>query len=236
MGNFNEFQGVITDNHPTKVIDSFARLPKLEPVPIMLAPLATGRTLPYCTLLQFDDGVEIPTETCSIVFDDNATTANRTQWLEFYTTPDNCWVIDRFGRTDFCVNGVWATKSYPFVCTATLTYRAALLVGNVDPVFEQLRINWNWTGLQQKMPLFDAPSDGKQYVRQDGQWTEVEAANISGGGEVVDRLDSTATDKSLSANQGRVLDEKIAALDETLSSAEINSVLIAAGFPAITGE
>jgi hypothetical protein len=236
IGNFKEFQGAITDNHSTKVIDSFARSPQLEPVPIMLVPLVTGRTLPYCTLLQFDDSVGIPTETCSIVFDDNATTANRTQWLEFHTTPGNCWVVDRFGRTDLCVEGAWATKSYPFVCTATLTYRPALLVGNVDPVFEQLRINWDWTGLQQKTPLFDAPSDGKQYARRDGEWSEVEKTNISDGGEVVDSLDSTATDKSLSANQGRVLDEKITALDERLSTVEINSVLIAAGFPAIVDE
>ena len=237
MGNFNEFQGFILDNHPTKVVDSFARVPKLEPVPVMLAPLVTGRTLPYCTLLQFDESVGIPTETCTIAFDDNATTVNRTQWLEFHTTPGNCWVEDRFGRTDFCVNGVWGTKSYPFVSTSQLTYRPALLVGNVDSVFEQLRINWDWTGLQQKTPLFDAPSDGKQYVRQNEQWSELDSSKLSEGKDIVDRLDSAAADKSLSANQGRVLKEMIAAQsDEPLSTADINSVLVAAGFPSIIGE
>jgi hypothetical protein len=50
-------------------------------------------------------------------------------------------------------------------------------------------------------------------------------------------LNSTAVDESLSANQGRVLNEKIAeAQPKPLSTESINSILAAACFPAIITE
>ena len=59
----------------------------------------------------------------------------------------------------------------------------------------------------------------------------------AGGVPPVDNLTSTSTSDSLSANQGRILAEMIeAATPESMTTATINAMLVAAGFPAIENE
>ncbi|HHW89636.1 MAG TPA: hypothetical protein GX745_01860 [Clostridiales bacterium] len=61
----------------------------------------------------------------------------------------------------------------------------------------------NVKGSEIKNLVTEAPDDGKQYARQNKGWAEVV------GVEVIDSLNSTSTTAALSANQGRVLNNKI---------------------------
>jgi len=128
--------------------------------------------------------------------------------------------------------------------TATLPYEGAIATAKVGGL---VRIDRKWTRTVQSATvtytLNTTTSRCYSQEQQQADWNTTDTASpsfiknkptIPAGVAIVNNLTSTATDQGLSANQGRVLKELIAAQsDEPLSTADINSVLVAAGFPAI---
>jgi len=128
--------------------------------------------------------------------------------------------------------------------TATLPYEGAIATAKVGGL---VQIDRKWTRTVQSATvtytLNTTTSRCYSQEQQQADWNTTDTASpsfiknkptIPAGVAIVNNLTSTATDQGLSANQGRVLKELIAAQsDEPLSTADINSVLVAAGFPAV---
>ena len=129
---------------------------------------------------------------------------------------------------------------------ATLPYSGAIAIATVGRMVWIERL-WNRTVQDTTVTYTLNTTTSRCYSsQQQADWNDNDPTsltyiknkpNIPAGVVVVDNLSSTATNQALSANQGRVLDAKIEAIeqesDEPLSTANINSVLVAAGFPAI---
>ena len=131
--------------------------------------------------------------------------------------------------------------------TATLPFDGAMATAKVGGLVRVDR-QWNRT-VQETTVTYTLDTVASRCYSQEQQqadWNITDPASpgyihhkptIPAGVSIVDHLNSTAGNESLAANQGRVLKEMIAAKsDEPLSTADINSVLVAAGFPAIIGE
>ena len=191
LGNKDYFNGIILGTAqapPVTVQETYVRAEPPIPAPIMLAPLEVGRMLqcPFSFLLEQAPPMT-PTVTGCIRFDDNAVTGNVTQWIEFHTTAGYCWILTNLhGEAgvptpiNLCVNNVWQTSSFPknILTNTDLVHRPLLDTGSVDPVWEHLCIGWDWTGVEPKKPVWEAPQDGVLRGRKDGSWTEI--STISG--------------------------------------------------------
>ena len=129
--------------------------------------------------------------------------------------------------------------------TATLPYDGAIATAKVGGLVRVDR-KWNRTVQATTVTYTLNTTTSRCYSQEQRQadWNITDPASpgfilnkptIPAGVSIVDHLDSTAVNESLAANQGRILKEMIAAKsDEPLSTADINSSLVAAGFPAIT--
>ena len=129
--------------------------------------------------------------------------------------------------------------------TATLPFDGAIATAVVGGIVRVDR-KWNRT-VQATTVTYTLNTTTSRCYRQEqhqADWNTTDTASpsfirnkptIPAGVSIVDHLNSTAVNESLAANQGRVLKEMIAAKsDEPLSTADINSSLVAAGFPAIS--
>ena len=128
--------------------------------------------------------------------------------------------------------------------TATLPYDGAIATAKIGGLVRIERL-WNRTVQSSTVSYTLNTTTSRCYFSQQQQadWNETDTASpryiqnkptIPQGVEMIDSLTSTRTDASLSANMGRVLDEKIDEMEpEPLTTATINTVLMAAGFPAI---
>jgi len=129
--------------------------------------------------------------------------------------------------------------------TATLPFDGAIATAKVGGL---VRVDRKWTRTVQATTvtytLNTTTSRCYSQEQQQADWNTTDTASpsfirnkptIPAGVSIVDHLNSTAANESLAANQGRILKEMIAAKsDEPLSTADINSSLVAAGFPAIS--
>jgi len=128
--------------------------------------------------------------------------------------------------------------------TVTLCYEGNIAVAKIGGL---VRIDRKWDRTAEGTTItYDIDCENSfcyPAKQQQPDWNETDSASpafiknkptIPAGVSIVDHLNSTAGNESLAANQGRVLKEMIAAKsDEPLSTADINSVLVAAGFPAV---
>jgi hypothetical protein len=133
------------------------------------------------------------------------------------------------------------------VGNATLPYDGAIGMAKVGGMIRMERV-WDRTEQSTTVTYTLNTASSRCYSQhnQQADWNVTDSTSpafiknkptIPAGVEIVDHLNSSDTSKSLSANQGRVLNAKIEEIeqesDEPLSTASINSVLTAAGFPAI---
>jgi hypothetical protein len=128
--------------------------------------------------------------------------------------------------------------------TATLPYEGAITTAAIGGL---VRIDRKWDRSVQSntvtYTLNTTTSRCSSTKQQQADWNVTDSASpafiknkpsIPAGVAVVNHLNSTATTESLSANQGRVLKELIAESEgQPLSTETINSILTAAGFPAV---
>jgi len=129
--------------------------------------------------------------------------------------------------------------------TATLPFDGAIATAVVGGIV-RIERRWNRTVQTTTVTYTLNTTTSRCYSQEQRQadWNITDPASpgfilnkptIPAGVSIVDHLNSTAVNESLAANQGRILKEMIAAKsDEPLSTADINSSLVAAGFPAIT--
>jgi len=129
---------------------------------------------------------------------------------------------------------------------ATLPYNGAITTAKVGGMVRIERL-WNRTVQSTTVTYTLNTTTSQCYsTQQQADWNDNDPTsltyiknkpNIPSGVAIVDNLNSTATDQGLSANQGKVLkamiDEIEQESDEPLSTSAINSILVAAGFPAI---
>jgi hypothetical protein len=128
--------------------------------------------------------------------------------------------------------------------TVTLPYDGAIATAAVGGL---VRVDRKWDRSVQSTTvtytLNMATSRCYSARQQQSDWNETDTASpkyiqnkptIPQGVEIINSLASTRMDASLAANMGRELAEKMEEIEaEPLSTATINSVLTAAGFPAI---
>jgi hypothetical protein len=128
--------------------------------------------------------------------------------------------------------------------TATLPFDGAIANAKVGGLVRVDR-KWNRTVQATTVTYTLNTTTSRCYSQgqQQADWNETDTASpkyiqnkptIPQGVEIINNLKSTRTDASLAANMGRELAEKIEEMEpEPLTTATINSVLTAAGFPAI---
>ena len=128
--------------------------------------------------------------------------------------------------------------------TATLPFDGTIANAKVGGI---VRVDRKWDRTVQSTTvtytLNTATSRCYSQNQEQADWNETDTASpkyiqnkptIPAGVAVVDHLNSTAANESLSANQGRVLNEKIIEVEpKALTTESINSILTAAGFPAM---
>ena len=129
--------------------------------------------------------------------------------------------------------------------TVTIPFEGAITTATVGGV---VRVDRKWTRTVQGTTTITYTlntTTSRCYLQQQQQadWNVTDTASpsfiknkpaIPAGVAIVNHLTSTAIDQGLSANQGRVLNELILEKEgKPLSTADINSVLTAAGFSAI---
>jgi len=128
--------------------------------------------------------------------------------------------------------------------TATLPFDGAIATAIVGGI---VRIERQWSRTVQSTTVtYTLNTSTSRCYRQEqhqADWNTTDTASpsfiknkpsIPQGVAVINNLTSTATDQSLAANQGRVLNELILEKEgKPLTTSDINSTLTAAGFPAI---
>jgi len=128
--------------------------------------------------------------------------------------------------------------------TATLPFDGAIAAAVVGGI---VRVDRKWTRTVQATTVtYTLNTTTSRCYRQEqhqADWNEADTASpsfvrnkpsIPQGVAIINNLTSTATNQSLAANQGRVLNELILEKEgKPLSTEAINSTLTAAGFPAV---